>query len=70
MFAVMKMIDCSCAAETEDPSEAGVISEGQHLLLLFSVLSSSIPSVERGEKQRERSCLLSAARRRLFGLSD
>lgn len=63
------MIDCSCAAETEDPSEASVISEGQHLLPLFPVLSSPLFSVERGEKQRERSCLLFAARQRLFRLS-
>lgn len=42
MFAAMKMIDCSCAAETEDPSGASVISEGQHLLPLFPVLSSSL----------------------------
>lgn len=42
MFAVTKMIDYSCAAETEDPSEPSFTSEGQHLLHLFFVLSSSL----------------------------
>lgn len=63
VFAVMKMIDCSCAAETEDPSEASVISEGQHLRLLFPVRSSSLFSIEGRGKQRARSCLLFAAPR-------
>lgn len=44
VLAVMKMIDRSCAAEAEDPSEA----EGRRLLLVSRALSSSLSSVARG----------------------